>query len=508
MAHSPYYMLHTRTVRNLSVYVHAEMRLTYVLLVLFVTARCSPQGRCPASDEQYDADVLILGAGMAGIAAAKALYEGGASNFLILEAKDRIGGRMHSKEFGGIRVELGAQTIAGVDDDNTGKYEMNPLWKEAKRCGLKGQMADVSSRVFYEGSNRINDSLYISIGIQSFLAFGNAAAYSKTRQAYGRPDVSVRHALAKFGWKPDTPPKMFIDWSLVDMGFGQPPEKVSLFNTIPFKTSDKFGDDIFFISDQRGSEHLLRCIGKDFNLVENDPRVLLNTYVSNIQYGDQCVCVTAVQRNGQNRNYCAKYAISTFSIGLLQSNRLKFNPPLPQWKQDAINTFEMVHLLKIFVKFNYTFWDRVMFIDRADKIRGRYPVIQPLCHFDTIPDDSNVLQFYLTGKKADFIVTQPLEVAKREVVEILHEVYPNAYIPEPEDILLSTWKIDPLNQGTYSNKPIGLDVATFKNLARPVGQLYFSGEATQPDYSGLLHGAYIAGRDVGKAIAAELNYYY
>ena len=94
---------------------------------------------------------------MAGIAAAKALHKGGATDFLILEAKNRIGGRMHSKEFGGIRVELGAQTIAGVDEDNTGKYKVNPLWKEAQRCGLKGQFADVSSRVFYEGSNRINE---------------------------------------------------------------------------------------------------------------------------------------------------------------------------------------------------------------------------------------------------------------------------------------------------------------------------------------------------------------
>ena len=443
---------------------------------------------------------------MAGIAAAKALHKGGATDFLILEAKNRIGGRMHSKEFGGIRVELGAQTIAGVDEDNTGKYKVNPLWKEAQRCGLKGQFADVSSRVFYEGSNRINDTQYVIVGIKSFLAYGNAGEYSKALQKYGLPDESVRSALKRYGWMPKTAVEKFFDWSLVDMGFGQSPETLSLFKTIPFKTSDKFGDDIFFISDQRGSEHLLRCMGQDFNLVENDPRILLNTYVSNIQWRKNCVCVTARNQFGQSRKYIAKYAISTFSIGLLQSHKMiTFEPSLPNWKSNAINAFKMTHLLKIFVKFNYTFWDRVMFIDRADESRGRYPVIQPLCHFDTISNDSNVLQFYLAGPQANYIVNQPPKVAKREVVEILHEVYPKAFIPEPEDILVSTWKIDPLNQGTYSNKPIGLSGETFRALAAPLGHLYFSGEATHPDYSGFLHGAYISGTNVGKAIAEALK---
>ena len=225
-----------------------------------------------------------------------------------------------------------------------------------------------------------------------------------------------------------------------------------------------------------------------------------------------CVCVTATQGNGGlKRNYCAKYAISTFSIGALQSDNamLHFDPPLPSWKKDTINTFEMTHLLKIFVKFNHTFWDDVMFIDRADNVRGRYHVALPLGHFDAIPNNANILQFFLSSPQSDRIMSHscPTEEAKKEVMEILQEVYPCAQIPEPESVLVTTWKTDPLNRGTYSNKPVGVNKYTYQSLSAPVGQLFFAGEATHPDYAGLLHGAYLAGIDAGKRVAEALIYY-
>ena len=482
-----------------------------VLLASLLPALCATlQGpRCPYNIDSYDADVLIIGAGMAGIAAAKSLHEKGVTNFLILEARDRIGGRLRSEEFGGVRVELGAQTIAGVDEDNSGKFDENPLWTVAKRCGLKGQFADTSSRVFYEGSRRINDTMYVMVGVKYFLTTVSVMDYSKERQRNGLPDIPVRQALRDHGWTVNSPVEKFFDWSVFDMGFGTPPDTTSLYSTIPFKTTEKFGEDIFFISDQRGSEHLVRCLATDFNLVENDPRLQLTTLVNGIQWSDKCVCVTATQGNeGPERRYCAKYAISTLSIGALQSEDtvLRFDPPLPDWKKEAINTFQMTHLLKVFIKFNHTFWNQLMFIDRADKIRGRYPVIQPLGHFDTIPNNANILQFYLTSPQSDHIVSQPhpTEAAKKEVMEVLQEVYPSAQIPEPEDVLVTLWKTDPLNRGTYSNKPVGVNKYTYQSLSAPVGRLFFTGEATHPDYAGFLHGAYLAGIDTGKRVAEVL----
>ena len=87
------------------------------------------ENRCAESD----AEVLILGAGMAGISAAKTLSEGNVTNFLVLEAENRIGGRVKNTLLqSGVRVELGANWIQGIDPHQPEKH---PLWQIAQRCG-------------------------------------------------------------------------------------------------------------------------------------------------------------------------------------------------------------------------------------------------------------------------------------------------------------------------------------------------------------------------------------
>ena len=66
---------------------------------------------------EYDADVIIVGGGIAGLTAANKFEQQGIS-YLILEATDRIGGRLKSHNFMGTVVEAGANWITGADDDN------------------------------------------------------------------------------------------------------------------------------------------------------------------------------------------------------------------------------------------------------------------------------------------------------------------------------------------------------------------------------------------------------
>ncbi|KAL0349363.1 UNVERIFIED_CONTAM: Polyamine oxidase 1 [Sesamum angustifolium] len=84
--------------------------------------------------------VLIVGAGISGITAAKVLAENGVEDVVILEAADRIGGRIRKEEFGGVTVELGAGWIAGV-----GGKQMNPVWELAGRSNLRTCFSDYSN---------------------------------------------------------------------------------------------------------------------------------------------------------------------------------------------------------------------------------------------------------------------------------------------------------------------------------------------------------------------------
>ena len=76
--------------------------------------------------------VLILGAGVAGLVAAKTLQANGISDFLILEAQDYIGGRFKQRSFAGVKLEEGANWIHYADDKE------NPLWELKKKHNLRG----------------------------------------------------------------------------------------------------------------------------------------------------------------------------------------------------------------------------------------------------------------------------------------------------------------------------------------------------------------------------------
>lgn len=87
--------------------------------------------------------ILILGGGVAGIIAARTLHQNGLDNFLIIEARDEIGGRLRSHTFGnGTTVELGANWVQGTQ---VGDGPSNPIWDLAKKHNVRTVFNDYSS---------------------------------------------------------------------------------------------------------------------------------------------------------------------------------------------------------------------------------------------------------------------------------------------------------------------------------------------------------------------------
>ena len=82
-----------------------------IAVVLALVSSVRSQAQCPG---QMDADVLILGAGMAGLGAAETLSQAGIDNFLIIDQRDQVGGRVQTAEFGGGIVELGPQWLLSM----------------------------------------------------------------------------------------------------------------------------------------------------------------------------------------------------------------------------------------------------------------------------------------------------------------------------------------------------------------------------------------------------------
>ena len=114
---------------------------------------------------------------------------------------------------------------------------------------------------------------------------------SRLRKRYGLPDISVEHALAQQGWnRTKSLLYHFINWFGVDYGLGQSASIASLYRTDPEPSYQVFGEEDFFVSDQRGYEHLVHCLASDFNLTPTDPRLRLSTTVTDIHWSNDGVC--------------------------------------------------------------------------------------------------------------------------------------------------------------------------------------------------------------------------
>ena len=418
---------------------------------------------------QLDTEVLILGAGISGVNAAKTLYDQGTADFIIIEAKSEIGGRIMSAEIvPGVKIELGANWIQGVDP---AQPLLHPLYALAEKCGgLEGSYSDFDSIIEYNSSGTVVSDNIDYNGIKE--AYANVESISSMRQANGESDISVRQALLESNWVVETDEDKFLDWFKFDFCFAELPEDTSLFHAQPLATYTDFGNadntEDFFVTDQMGFVKLVKCLAEGI-LGSNNSKLKLNEEVRLIKWSNECVCVDTYN-NGIMNSYCASYAIITFSIGVLQSEgvNMKFEPDLPQWKLDAINMFSMAHYLKIFANFPTKFWDDVEVIAHASSERGYFPLFISQNIF--LPPGSNILHITLTGEIADRVTLQNETDTKAELVEVLRGIYGNS-VPEPTNFILIDWLTDPYVLGSFSNIPVGVTDEVFSTLAAPIGRL-------------------------------------
>lgn len=450
--------------------------------------------------------VLVLGAGMAGISAAKTFSDNGTTDFIILEARDEIGGRVWSRVLSktGVRVELGANWIQGIDPQQPSRH---PLWKIAQQCGGIGgsftKGLTKSSLVTYDhnGENITND-----VSLTTRLAFWNNVTRPKLNQLSdfrydrGLEDISVRTALDMVNWTPVTSIDKAIEWMGTDYCIAEPPERSSLLLNFPEETYSDFGNvnrtiDYFITDQEHGYVKIVDCLASEF-LKPGDERLHLSSNVSEIHWTNEGVCVNTTE-NGTKVCYCAPFAVLTFSIGSIRFNKgLKFFPPLPTWKSNLLARVTMALYLKIFLEFNDTFWDtQADFITHIDEKRGYFINFQSL----SIPGKPSILFTTVTGDQAQLVYNQTVEKTTNDIMTILRGIYGES-VPDPLQVTIPPFGTDPLYNGMYSFQAIGWTEQDYKALGDPVGRLYFSGEATSANYSAFVHGAYFSGIDTANVI--------
>ena len=235
---------------------------------------------------------------------------------------------------------------------------------------------------------------------------GRVEEYIEARQEKELPDIPARVGLQLMGWKDERPIEKVVEYLNFDFEFGRRPELVSFYHMF------EVGEEVF-IADQRGIWSLYEDLYKPLT-----DRILLNKAVKKIKYSNTGVEVST--RDGEK--FTADYALCTFSTGVLASDMVTFDPPLPEWKKEVIFKDPMSVYTKIFLKFPRKFWDDHEYILHASKERGVFPVFQDLDRPGILPD-SNVLLVTTTEDEGRRIERQTYRKTKAEIMKMLKKIY-------------------------------------------------------------------------------------
>ena len=318
-------------------------------------------------------------------------------------------------------------------------------------------------------------------------------------------DKSLRAALRLEGWNPIGDPQAnAAEWYNVDFEYAQTPDLCSeVFAVVNYNTTFYgFSQENNFVADPRGFNAFIYGQASEF-LKPNDTRLLLNNIVTNItstEYG-----VTILNKDGTCIS--ADYAITTFSLGVLQQNTITFSPPLPSWKNTAIQSFQMSIYTKIFFQFppDKVFWDtNTTYFLYASLTRGYYPLWQSL-DADGFYPGSGIFFVTVVTEQSYTVDLQDDDTTKSQILVTLRQMFGADKVPEPLDFMYPRWSQVPWAYGSYSNWPPGYTLEQHQNLRANVGRVWFAGEATSSEFFGFLHGAYFEGKAVGETIAGCLN---
>ncbi|KZV78914.1 amine oxidase [Exidia glandulosa HHB12029] len=459
--------------------------------------------------EGLDADIVIVGAGISGLAAARELAEAGKS-VLVLEARDRIGGRIHTiADAMPCAIDLGATEIHGYGSGNPFKAMAKQM-----QCPIYVPKSDEWS-IFTQGRQIPNDqSRKLQRNVEETL-FEKAREFAQV-EAF----PSASNSLGDY---------LFNETSPLYEGLEGPVDRehaTALCNSWCSWTGAPFGDVSLrywgFDGDFYGTSAYVPDGYAQFvrYIVHEKARLELKHEVISIrlEQGDPpCVYIRASTANGE-KVFRAKACICTIPLGVLKAHCPSFGPPLPPRRIAAIQRLGFGSFTKVFISYPRVWWPadaQLLYLifppapedkeqnaaysaltaQRAVEVRNL-----ALMHDPPAP----VLCLDYGPPAARLIEALPADEIKKALHALLvASIGPGEEdVPKPSACIVSSWNNDPFAMGAYSFIPkasgTGEEWATpldFVELSKPLweGRLGFAGEHTELDCWASAHGAMMSG---------------
>lgn len=473
--------------------------LYLAVTALSAVSMCCAQ-QCMGQD--LNADVLILGAGMAGLQAAETLSKSGIDNFLIIDQLDRIGGRVWSVKFGGGTVELGPQWAFHIDPmDFTAPDDMvrHPLIPLIRRCNITLRSSPLGALGMRHYDRYGNDiAPFVTEALGRFVAALAPDIVSDVmRSLPPGGDLPLSQGLRMGGWNPRTALEEHAEFIAFDFGASISSDLTSYIEEIALHKEQiaAFGPNplTYVVTNEEGYAAFPQCLAKEY-LIEDDPRLMLGTTVEEVMWGDDCICAATTSRG----RICARYGIITFSVASLQNGVVQFTPDLPLAKKASLDRLEMGNFLKIFMEFNNTFWDTdADFITYFDDQRARTYAPTLIPWGASFPGKPHILEAIYSGDEAKRIAFQDLSTIQEGLVGILRNIYGDR-VSNPVDIIMHDFITSPYFLGDFTSVATGVGVREFNEISVPCGNVHLTGADYELSIRKVVQAAMLNGREVAR----------
>ncbi|XDV30052.1 hypothetical protein PO909_033051 [Leuciscus waleckii] len=398
-----------------------------------------------------NAKVVVVGSGFAGLAAAAKLVEAGFENVLVLEAKERVGGRAHTtKPFSENVIEVGANWIHG--------QKGNPLFKIAKEENLLSEGLSAHKNMCQPRSVTPQDYFFKEDGkqVSTKVVDQVTSCFSKLTDKAFDDELKSRHRKLTLG-------------AYLDDAFGEAPLAAT-------------------------EDAVLDVLWKDLP----SGTVQCSAPVKSIHWDlvkkgsgeDQRYPVKVVCENGQS--FEADHVIVTVSLGVLKDKATTmFEPSLPEKKLSAIEN----------LGFGEGPEDKDVYESLSEGETWKKTWFKKITGFDTVARHPTALCGWITGREALYMEN----LQDSEIGAICVRSFTGWSVPEVSKTLITRWGSDSHVRGSYTFIPDGVNgVKAHKALASPLPpkykcrgrkhlQVLFAGEATHDQFYTTTHGAYLTG---------------
>jgi polyamine oxidase len=431
--------------------------------------------------------ILVLGAGMAGLVAARLLHDSG-FRVTVLEARERIGGRVWTDDRVGAAVDLGGSWVHGV--------EGNPLALWCDKLGVRLISSEADRLIIDERASAKTRTTQRRKAFMGVAAFHTAIAFAGWKSKFltnvrGPRSISVKEAiepLLQASWLPEVDRLVIATFVEGSEGVnGSVWDQLSVEEWFPTEGLDGNAQP------QGGFKPLIEDAARGLDIRLHSPASALawngNGVVATLASGERLE---------------AERAVVTLPVGLLRDGSFRLDPLPPREQQQAIGRlgYGAGVLGKIYLRFPHVFWpEKSKWFGRlpdAPDRRGTFNTFVSHVEETGLP----ILLSFANGHAA---VRYDRELSDEEVKDAalasLRKMFGGNKVPEPEAFVFPRWLSDPWCRGGYSYPAIGSPPEDHFDHARPLGdRVFFAGEATEPTEYGTVHAALWSAEQTAEAI--------